>query len=219
MISFFFNTTSRDFCLAKRLSSQIQLHHPDSSCLVITDGFVEGSKELLENNKNLILVEGERLKKPGNIGKFTTRNFSTILSLTESCFIVKLDPDSFLRKPILHVPKKVDWAGSIKSKKTKWGVCSWCNGGGWIMKREAMEKILLSNQLLNEEFTESQPFETNRQYEDWRLGVIANLLGIFPKTWGAVRNINQNYKEASIVHPVKTSSLPYRRFRRRARVY
>jgi len=211
MLSFFFNTTNRDFALAKRLALQIAEHHPDSRVVAIGDGPVSNIHELMELNQDLIVVEGERLKKTGNIGKFTTRNFNTVLALSNSPFIVKLDPDSFLRKPITFVPKGLKWGGAPRFTDTDWGMASWCQGGGWIMSRECMEQIVNSKKLLNPCYKESQGFEARRQYEDCRLGHVANSLGIYPESWPGVtcQGIpkGQVDPELAIIHPVKNSAV------------
>lgn len=189
-INFFFNYTAEEDVLVERLASQITLYHPNSKFLA---------------------RPGDKEKRIAYLGCFLQQNYEFVLSNCDSdcVWIVKLDPDSYLQKPLSVYPKQ-DWNGLVRRKKLQWGFTKWVHGGGWIIKKEALEKIVSSNLLLHPRYFYQHSFEKqlNRNYSDCRMGHVANLLNIKLAWWKDYSNYNDNIEQipktdAAIIHPVK----------------
>ena len=199
-ICFFFNFVKSEEDLVCRLLKEINLYHPNDLVIAIS----EGETNFTPSHNNLILVEGEALKYK-NIGHFTTRNLSCVLNLNPNFdYLIKLDPDTFVRKTITSIPD-VDWGGQINSGIFSWGFSSWCRGGGFFIKREAIQKILDSNLLLHPRYNVREIGEVDKLYEDCRLGHVANSLNIFPTNWSQVLCAKLNcrdvrHKNAALLH-------------------
>lgn len=208
-IAFLFSTVESDFPLAIRLVNQINTFYPESRIIAISDGRITDFHSLGKYSENIVLVEGETLKYSGVMGLFTIRSFQAALSFSDSEFIIKLDPDSFLKRRFKNIPDS-DWAGNINSGSFTWGYCAWCKGGGYLIKRTAIEKIIDSKLLLHSRYNVLQSFElsTDRIYEDCRLGHVANELNIIPTDWDEVNCgkfliKDKRSRNKALVHPVK----------------
>lgn len=204
-IDFYFNVINKDAQLASRLLAQISKYHPESNIVVITDGTIPiASSQTIINHPKVVFIESENLKKHQTIGAFTTRNFTLALTFTTASTIIKLDPDSFLRKPITNVLiPEAKWQGLVRQVRTSWGLSTWANGGGWAMTRESMTKIVESNLLLDPCYTEILPFEESngRCFEDCRLGHVANRLNIYPINCPGLLS-SKVRSRTTIIHPV-----------------
>lgn len=202
-IDFYFNVINKDAQVASRLLAQISKYHSESTIVVITDGTISDFQTII-NHPKVIFIESENLKKHQTIGAFTTRNFTLALTFTTAPTIIKLDPDSFLRKPITNVLiPEAKWQGLVRQVKTPWGLSTWANGGVWAMTREAMTKIVESNLLLDPCYTEILPFEQSNDkcFEDCRLGHVANRLDIYPVDCPGLLS-SKVRSRATIIHPV-----------------
>lgn len=204
-LCFFFTFIDSDYLLANHLVSQIKEFYPASQILAISDG---GSKD---NGLDCKCQYRENLKKPGTIGLFTQRNFEFILENINSSinYIIKLDPDSYLRHNTVSIPDKA-WMGRIKSGSFSFGESTWAMGGAYCIKKITIQDIVESRLLLDKRIKELEDFETrqNRVYEDFRLGWVANQLNIYPSNWPCVSVNEVNYKSKlarrfSILHPAK----------------
>lgn len=205
--AFFFSFVDADFRLAERLVSQIKESYPEALTIAMGDGAAKGSK------LDCACWHGERLKKPGTIGQFTQRNFQFVLDMLDSdlsiASVIKLDPDSFLKRPFTRIPDDA-WCGEVAQGVFSWGDCSWCKGGGFLISKAAIEQIVDSQLLLHPRYKTLQSFEESgeRVYEDCRLGHVANSLGIYPTPWdqvscGKLRPSDKRNRGRALVHPVK----------------
>ena len=206
-LTFFFSFIDSDFPLACHLVEQINRYYPEAMILAVGDG---ASKE---NKLDCICWFDQHLKKPGTIGHFTQRNFQFILDIIaidnsiES--VIKLDPDSFVKERPFTLPQE-DWAGEVNFGRFSWGESSWAKGGVYCIKKRAIQAIVDSQLLLDVRLQQPEPFEVRegRIYEDFRLGYVANQLGIYPVRWPDVSAGLVSYKSRlarrfSILHPAK----------------
>lgn len=210
MLNFFFNTTKDDLKLSFRLIKQISEFYPDSKILCVTDGLVEEAEELKTLSPNLILVEGERLKNFYTVGQFTQRNLTSILENLESENIIKLDPDSYIFRRFSYIPNE-EWCGEVNTSIFNFGKSIWARGGCFLIKRNAIKLIVDSELLLHPYVQKIESFEIqqNKVYEDFRLGYVANFLGIYPTQWNEVncRRFSirdRRFKSFAVSHPVKS---------------
>lgn len=208
---FFFSVTQNDFFLAQRLVAQISRLYPECQALGVSDGYVSDFFNLFDLSEKLILIEGVHLKKEGSIAEFTTRNFNLILQLTQESHIIKLDPDSFLKKRFKNIPENSPWSGEVAYGACTWGPSFWARGGGFVIQRSTIEKVVESNLLFHSRYRELQKDEKEigRAYEDCRLGHVANCLGVLPSKWsevscGKLPVKDKRVRKMALVHPVKT---------------
>ena len=201
-VDFYFNVIEGEQAQSCRLISQIRHYHPTSRIVVISDGYAANADIFCQDN--VFFVEGEHLKRHGHVGMFTTRNLSTALALTNAGHIIKLDPDSGLVRRVPSLPFAASWLGRVVRGKTPWGTAIWANGGGFAISRSAANQILASGYLLLPCYADKCELEVNagRCWEDWRLGHVANSLGIYPSEHPSLiaptgwRNV-----KSAIVHP------------------
>lgn len=208
-IAFFFSFVDSDFHLAERLVGQLKNFYPTSLIMAIGDG-ASTSKH---PGSACACWYRENLKRPDTIGEFTQQNFQFILDMLQSDptidSVVKLDPDSFLKRKFNYLPDE-QWCGELNQGDFTWGYSTWCKGGGFLIKKIAIEKIVESQLLLDDRYREIQSLEEeqNRVYEDCRLGHVANSLGIFPTKWaevscGRLSKLDKRCRKKALVHPVK----------------
>jgi hypothetical protein len=206
-LAFFFTFTDNDYLLAKRLVEQINTFYPDALTLAVGDGVNT------KNKLDCVCWFKKHLKKLDTIGQFTQENFSFILDMLVSDptidTIIKLDPDSFLKRPFKTFPEG-KWGGETKTGTFTWGYSRWCKGGGYFIKKEAIEEIVSSRFLLEPQYNVLQKVElrNNRVYEDCRLGHVANRLEIYPIEWdevncGRFSKLDKRSRKKALHHPVK----------------
>lgn len=204
-LGFFFSYIDHDFLLAEHLIGQIRQHFLGSRIAAVNDG---GAKDSLLDCTTL---HGDHLKRAGCIGSFTQRNLQFVLDVfgDEVEHVVKLDPDSFIRRGLSILPDS-DWAGEVRSGTFSWGKSTWAKGGVYCIKRSVIQLIVESRMLLDEKLQHPEPFEIEqgRIYEDCRLGYVANHLDIYPVRWadvsvGLVNYRSRQARKFSILHPAK----------------
>lgn len=211
-IGFHFSVIPSEVELANRLLGQIQTYHPDAPVAIVGDG--EFDPKGLQLSQNCRFFAGEHLKRVGCVGKFSHRNFSAALEHCQSDWIVKLDPDSYLVRPIQHFPAGICWAGVIREKTLEWGRTRWARGGGLIIARAAAQQIVASNLLLHPRYYFVHSFERQRDrvYANCRLGHVADLLNLKLSKWREAYMLDASIMsatvphlgvDAAIVHPVK----------------
>lgn len=211
-IGFYLSVVEADAHLANRLIGQLKNHHPESRVLIIGDGDVDERR--LDLNQNCCFCSGEHLKRTAMLGRFTRRNFQLALQELDSPWIVKLDPDSYLKRSIRGLPM-ADWGGQIRGREMPWGPTRWVRGGGWAMNRSAMLKILSSNLLMHPRY--HYPIEVERRhgivYANCRLGHVATQLNLTMSKWSEAAmfdapiisaSVPHVGTEAAIIHPVKS---------------
>jgi hypothetical protein len=206
-LAFFFTFTDNDYLLAQRLVEQINTFYPEALILAIGDGADP------KHRLNCVCWFRKSLKKLNTIGSFTQENFSFILDMLVSDptidSVIKLDPDSFLKRAFNSFPNG-KWGGETKRGDFTWGYSHWCRGGGYFIKKETIEEIVSSQLLLNPQYNVLQKVElkNNKIYEDCRLGHVANRLNIYPVEWNEVNcgrfsKLDKRSRKKALFHPVK----------------
>lgn len=211
-ISFFFNFVEDDAHLVNRLLGQLNEFHPDSNVVAISDGPITVNVEPVNQNQNIIY--GEHLKNVDTIGAYIKRNFQSVLNQTPATWIIKVDPDSYFLRPIMSIPARGLWVGNRAARITDYGHTQWIKGGAWAMHRSALQEIAESPLLDEPGYHYLHDFEVryDRVYANFRMGHIAQRLGIEQYRWTEVENFAQPLaarprSRAAVIHPVKTLEL------------
>jgi len=222
----FYCSFYKDEIFLVRLSYQVYEHFPQAKLIVIADGSYDNRSLVAARtfNPNLILVEGERLKsKPTGGSEFTQRNFEAVLLNSNASIIIKLDPDSFINKPV--EPPNTEWFGHVYKTAIPFMGESFdfIAGGAMGFSRQTIETIVESKELLNRKFDDRGGFYSRYtnykkfadpigekdlvRKEDWILGTVCKKLGIKATHWTdvyCVQNQEVNDDNFAIVHPVRT---------------
>lgn len=209
-LCFFFNVVEYEAKLAKRLVNQLNYFYPHADKIAIRDG----NFNLQLENVNLE-TGNTTLKRPGTIGKFIERNWTTVLANSKAKIFIQVDPDSYLWKSFKEIPDS-DWFGdtTIQYINSKLNTIFVVMGYAVGFKRELLEQGLSSG-LLN-----YPKIENNRIYrkcipsEDVAVGWVLSNLGAIPEKWKEVDEIRTAgvYKQLkpykfALTHPVKTCTV------------
>lgn len=219
-ICFFFGVYT-EFDLAERLAYQIRMYYPRSPAYCIFDGTSNRRLEAILSKLEIQYFHGERLHLQEYGGEWTERMFGTYAWAlpTNSNWLCRLEPDSYMRRPFLNLPT-ADIGGNIISLGAGQ---NYIQGGCTFYSRQAVVTILDSRMLqsprfCNPEFTYarySNPYLYPGEIEsterlsstDAISSTVIRELKLSVEEWSEVycrlREKCPNPERYAVVHPVK----------------
>ena len=212
MFELFYLNVHKDEDLAVQCLQSFHRHYPEVPILAIADGLADESRlTAVMDMPGFELIQGEPLKYHGhnkNVHpQHIKRNLTAVLERTQGR-VIKLDPASYVWRKARYCPDSY-WAGTVtfghQANTFSQGL-RMCNGGGWMMRTEAMEEILKSG-LLDHKFLRN-PFISG---EDPVYGWGMEQLEISPVAWAEVISSRRKLEneahqwayQFAITHPVK----------------
>lgn len=213
----------QEFDLATRLINQLRYYYPESDIICILDGTFSADYISFCNQQRVHCIEGKRLYIQHLTGAWLERLLKTYLERSKANFMVKLDPDSYLKREFNGFPD-TDLGGSLLNLQHL--PFPLLQGGCRFHTRSSCVKILGSGLLHNPQYKHQAIFKQPRfkpPYlkpteiyeglstisEDRVVSHIASVLDLSVTDWSEVfcRDADQYSPKAShcaLIHPVKT---------------
>jgi hypothetical protein len=200
-----------EFAEAERLIRQIKTLYPLIETMVIVDGTKppQSFSDLWLWDRHTYLFKAKRLKTVQHGGEWTHRYLQFFLHMTSVSYCIKLDPDSWLWRPIHHIPK-ADLFGEILP-------CNYrgqphVRGGAIGFSRDGAAKLipyLLHKEYKSDAFAYTRP--RNQEVvslQDAIVGDAAQKAGIPLTDWSEVRiawgePVVAPYLKYAITHPYR----------------
>ena len=197
--------------LAKRLLEQIKTH---CSCDIIVIG--DGVKLEDYCKQGTIWIENERTKAQGQKGLWTQRYLKLFLELTFATHLLRVDPDTCVWRPFMLPGMGITTYLEPSPKRYKY---PFVNGGCIGFTRDAAEKIVSSNLLLDDKYEEfnylrykfhkwehEETSDEKLAFQDWIVGDICHRLNLKLKKWDEIQIFGGNQHIPSpgrfaITHP------------------
>lgn len=215
-------TVYKEFSLATRLINQIRSYYPESDVICIMDGTCNIEFIHLCEQEQVVCIEGKRLYVRHLGGAWVERLLKTYLERSNADYMIKLDPDSYLRRKFSGFPD-TDLGGSLS--KLNHLSFTLIQGGCRFQTRETCDKILASNLLKDSQYREKNLFSRSRsqahyfklgeQFEDIKhpgedaiISHVVSTLNLSISDWAEVHcrdvdNYCQDADRYAVIHPVR----------------